>query len=119
MFPLWQVFSPLAPVLQMTVGGQERKATIGCCRLVDKLHSGFRRGSARFSTVAGDTGADHVLPGVFAAPITGHDVVQGKLFGFLAAVLAGVPVTVEDLGTGELRLQLRAFDKAMQPDYRW
>jgi len=34
-------------------------------------------------------------------PVSGDDMVQGELPSFLATVLAGIPVTFEDLETGE------------------
>jgi len=34
---------------------------------------------------------------MLAAPVAGDDVVYGKLPGFLTAILAGIPVTVENL----------------------
>ena len=50
--------------------------------------------------VAGDAGADHILPDMLATPVAGDDMVKGKLMGLLATVLAGILVAVEDLKAG-------------------
>lgn len=55
-------------------------------------------------TITGDTGADHIFPGVLAAAVSWDNVVQGKLSAFSAAILAGVVVTVENAKAGQLSL---------------
>ena len=54
---------------------------------------------ATLAMVAGLAGGDEVLPGVAAAAMARDDVVEGKVVGLAAAVLAGVPVPGEDLAT--------------------
>ena len=60
-----------------------------------KLHSGFSRSSAGLVVVAGNAGADDVVPGVGAVAPARHDVVERELAGLFAAVLAGKSVAVE------------------------
>ena len=55
---------------------------------------------------------------MFAPPIAGDDMVQGKLMRFLAAVLAGMVVTVENLQAGQLPLKSRALNHMGNSDYR-
>ena len=68
--------------------------------------------------VARDTGADYILPGLFTTPVAGNNVVQGKLLGYLATILAGVSVTVKNLQAGQPSFRSRAFDYIGQPNYR-
>ena len=60
-------------------------------------HSGFPRGVSGFLMVAGDAGAGDVFPCMGAASVAGHYVVDGEIFGLLAAVLTSVAVSQEHL----------------------
>lgn len=82
-----------------------------------QLHPCLLRCPARFAMVAGDTGADQVLPGVLSTQVPRNDVVQGKLAGLFAAVLAGKLVTVKNLKTCQLGLQTGSPDHMGEPDY--
>jgi hypothetical protein len=55
---------------------------------------------------------------MLAAPVAGDDVVYGKLPGFLTAILAGVPVTVENLGASQLSFPVGTLDHVSEADYR-
>ena len=55
---------------------------------------------------------------MLAAPVAGDDVVYGKLPGFLTAILAGVPVTVENLGASQLSFSVGTLDHVSEADYR-
>ena len=83
-----------------------------------QLHPGLARGPTRLATITGDTGADHIFPGVLTAPIAGYDMVQGKLLGFLPAVLTGRMVTVEDLKASQLSFPAGTPDEVSKADYR-
>ena len=48
-------------------------------------------------TIAGYAGTDYIFPGVLTTPVPGDNVVQGKILGFLPAILTGVVVTIENL----------------------
>ena len=50
--------------------------------------------------VARYAGTNHILPDMFTASVSGDDMVQGKLMGRLATILAGVLVAVENLKSG-------------------
>src|SRR4030067_905239 len=101
------------------IGDDEEVAAAGRPGLANQLHVGFLRGAARLAPVAGDTGADDVLPGVPAAPVAGDDVVQRELTALLTAVLAGVAVPVENLVACQLLFPARPLNHPGQPDDRW
>src|SRR6187397_404502 len=54
---------------------------------------------AALAVVARLAGGDEVFPGVTAAPMAGHDVVEREVVGLPAAVLARVAITAEDFAT--------------------
>lgn len=68
--------------------------------------------------VAGDTGADYIFPGVLAVKVARGDVVYGQLLALLAAILAGVVITVEDSKAGEPSFAVGTADIVVQLDYR-
>lgn len=86
------------------------------CRLSEQAHLGLSRAHSRLAVVAGDAGADHVLPNVGAVPRSRNDVVERELAGFLSAVLADESVAVEDCLTGKPAPHHRAFYHVDQPD---
>ena len=55
---------------------------------------------------------------MLATPVAGDDVVYGKLPGFLTAILAGVPVTVENLGASQLCFPVGTLDHVSEADDR-
>lgn len=67
-----------------------------------QFHSRFLRSPARFTAITGNTGADHILPGVLPVAVSRHNVVQSKLMRFLATVLADITVTPKNLKPGHL-----------------
>lgn len=77
---------------------------------MEQFHSGLGGSLTRFTAVTKYTGADHIIPGVFASPIAGNNMIQGKLLRFFTAVLAGVSVTVENLEASQLFLKSGTFD---------
>ena len=78
-------------------------------RLVERL--------AALAVVARLAGRDEVLPGVAAAAMARHDVVEGQVVRLAAAVLAGVPVAGEDLAAGQLDARPRPADLVLEPDH--
>lgn len=83
-------------VVEKVVGNIEA-IVVRRMRLVQQSHPCFIRCTSAFVPVARDAGADHIVPGVLATSPTRHNVIQGKLLGLMAAILAGVLVTVEYL----------------------
>ena len=65
---------------------------------------------AALAVVARLAGGDEVLPGVAAAAMARHDVVERQVVGLPAAVLAGVAVAGEDLAPRQLHPRSRAAD---------
>ena len=51
--------------------------------------------------IAGYAGTNHIFPDVFTTSVSRDDMVQGKLMGLLATILAGILVTVENLKAGQ------------------
>ena len=97
---LWQVLSPLVLGLQVVVGDAEEGSTSWRRGQAHKFHVGFPRGSACLTAIAGYAGTNHIFPGMLTVAIAGDDMIQGEMPGLLSAVLAGVPVTVENLKAG-------------------
>jgi hypothetical protein len=83
-------------VVEKVVGNIEA-IVAGRMRLVQQSHPCFIRCTSAFVPVARDAGADHIVPGMLATSPTRYNVIQGKLLGLMAAILAGVLVTVEYL----------------------
>ena len=50
--------------------------------------------------IARYTGTNHIFPDVFTTPVSGDDMVEGKLMGLSATILAGILVTVKNLKAG-------------------
>ncbi len=74
----------------------------------DEVHAGFVRGAVALARVAGDAGADNVLPRGRPATVARDDVVEVQIFALenFAAVLAGVVVALKDVVARELHFLL-------------
>ncbi len=108
---------PFAQGLQV---GRDIKGDIavGWGWLAGQLHSGLLGGSACLVAVAGNAGADHVLPGMLTPLVAWNNMVYGKLSVFLAAVLAGMAVTVKDPEARQPSLGSGTPNHVGQFDYR-
>jgi hypothetical protein len=84
-------------VIEKVVGNIEA-VVAGRMWLVQQSHPCFIRCTSAFVPVARNTGADHIVPGMLPTSPTWNNVVQGKLLGLTAAILAGVLVTIKYLG---------------------
>jgi len=78
-------------------GNVEKTTTAWLSRRMLQSHSSFFRSFASLTTIAGYAGTDYIFPGVLTPPVPGDNVVQGKILGFLPAILTGVVVTIENL----------------------
>ncbi len=67
--------------------------------------------------ITGDTGANHIFPCVLTVPVAWNDMIQGKMSGFLTAILAGKVVAIENLKAGQLPLLPWALNHIGQSDY--
>lgn len=118
-FQVYLLGDELKPLLvgpEVLVGdGEEGGGGIGA--LVE-FHPRFPGGLPRLFMVAGDAGADHILPFVSAPLVAGDDMVQGQLPGLPPAILAGKVVPVEDLKTGEPLHHRGPPHLHMEPDDR-
>ena len=109
---------PLAPNVRV-VGGYEKKAvTVRLGRLVNQSHPGLLRGSTRLPPVTGHTGTNYIFPGMLPITVPGNNMVQSKLSALLAAILADIVVTPEDLKPSQLPPRaIRTSNQGSQPDY--
>ena len=64
-------------------------------------------------SIAGYAGANHILPVMLAIAVSRDDMVQGKLAGLLAAILAGVAVAIENLKASQLSLAAGTFNQVL------
>ena len=95
-----------------------KAATAWWGRRLSKFHSSLLRSPAGLAPVTGDAATDYVFPGVLTTPVARNDMVQGKLPGFLTAILAGVLVAVENLKASQLSISSeRALNQIGQSDY--
>jgi hypothetical protein len=60
-----QIFLPFTMIIEKVVGNIEA-IVAGRMRLVQQSHPGFIRRTSTFVPVAGNTGADHIVPGVLS-----------------------------------------------------
>src|SRR5207247_5000278 len=88
-------------------------------RFADQAHVRFTREPVAFARIAGDARADHVFPSRGPAPVTRHDMIQIKLAAIeeLAAVLAGVLVSLKYVVPSELYVLLRQPIEHKQHDH--
>ena len=95
------------------------RTPLGPLRLAHQAHLGLGRGAVGLARVAGDARAHDVLPGGRAAAVAGNHVVEVQVAPIegLAAVLAGVPVALEEVVPGELDLLLGETVEAHQQDH--
>ena len=87
--------------------------------LANKVHARFVRGAIGFEGVAVDARADNVFPIRWPAPVPRHDVVKVQVFALelLPAILAGVPVALENVVAGEFNFLFRQPIKQDEQDH--
>ncbi len=90
---------------------------MGLERLAKQLHPYFRGGAAGFAMIACLAGADQILPLVLPPEMAWDNVVEGELSRLLPAVLAGIPVAVENLAPCQPLLGSGALDHVDEADY--
>jgi hypothetical protein len=103
-------------IIEKVIGNIEA-IVAGRVWLVQQSHPCFVRCTPTFVSVAGNAGANHVVPGVFSPQPTWNDVVQGKLLSLAAAILTGVLVTMEHFGPAQLLLVSGAINHIDEADY--
>jgi hypothetical protein len=77
---------------------------------VYQVHPGFFWRAPALAAIARWTGRDQIDPGVLAASVTRHDVIDGLVVTFAPAILAGVIVTPEDFPLGQFDARTRTVD---------
>ena len=88
-------------------------------RFADQGHVRFTRKPVALARIAGNAGANHVLPSRRPATVARHDMVQIKLAAIeeLAAVLAGVLVSLKYVVARKFYFLLRKPIEHKQHDY--
>ena len=88
-------------------------------RFANQTHVRFTREPVALSGIASDAGANHVLPGGRPPAVARHDVIQIELAPIeeLAAVLAGVLVSLKHVVSGEFYFLLRKPIEHKQHDH--
>jgi hypothetical protein len=104
-------------VIGEKVIGNIEAIVAGRMRLVQQAHSCFIRCTSTFVPVAGNAGADHIVPDVLSTSPPWNNVVQGKLLSLAATILAGVFVTVKYLGPAQFLLMPGTTDHVDEADY--
>ena len=96
-------------------------APLRAFRLTNQVHGRFDRRFIGLAGVTGNTGADDVLPVGGTTTITGNDVIEIQVLALknLAAVLAGVPVPLENIVPREFDFLLGESIKDDEQDHPW
>ena len=107
-----QVIAPAHGSIPDTQPERDNRHPFRFGRMPDQPHPGLPGGPASFFVIAGKTGRHDVLPRGPATLDLRNDMVEGELFGRItaAAVLAGVLVSLIDIGTREPDLTACAPD---------
>ena len=103
-------------IIEKVIGNVEAVIARGMW-LVQQCHPRLVRRPPAFVPVAGNAGADYVVPGMFSTPPAWNNVVQGKLLGLASAVLTGVLVTGKYLGPAQFFLVAGTLDHIDESNY--
>ena len=97
----------------------DKRPPLGPLRFTDQAHVRFARKAVALARIAGDAGADHILPCRCSPAIARHNVIQIQFAAIkgVAAVLAGVLVALENVVTRKLHFLFRQPIKHQQNDY--
>jgi hypothetical protein len=85
-------------------------------RRADESHPGLLEELAALAVVTALAGRDEVVPGVAAAAVARHDVVERQVVGRSTAVLARMAVAGEHLAASQLDARPGPADLVLQPD---
>ena len=88
-------------------------------RFTDQAHVRFTRKPIALARIAGDARAHNIFPRRGPAPVAGHDMIQIKFAAIeeLAAVLAGVLISLKHVVSGEFYFLLRKPIEHKQHDH--
>lgn len=106
-------------MLGRSKGNLHKRPPLWSLRLADQAHVRFTREPVALVRIARDAGANHVFPSGRPAPIARHDMIQIKFTPIeeLAAVLAGVLVSLKHVVSGEFYFLLRKPIEHQQHDH--
>jgi len=80
------------------------------------VHLGLIDGATTFAMIAVRAGSHQVGPNMFPTQVARSDMIHGKIWNMLTAVLTGVVVPAQDLSFGQLHLRAGAVDHFFQAD---
>ena len=69
-----------------------------------------------FAVITCRAGSNKVVPGMVSALVSGGDVVDGQLGGFVSAILTSVVVPAEDFRFCQFEDRARPLDHVCKPD---
>ncbi len=115
--PFRQLLLPFGADVRVVGGYVEKPGDTRLYGFGLQPHASFLRRSARLLSVAGRAGADDVLPGVRPVAVARYHVVERQVPCLLAAILAGVVITFENLQPCQPSYRTRrAFNHIRQAD---
>ena len=88
-------------------------------RCETKHHIGFFGGARTFFDIALEASGDDIFPGVGATFAARHDMVNRQIVTTVAAVLAGVIVTMQKIAARKTDFFVGNFDVGAQANHRW
>ena len=96
-------------VLRSGRGDLDKRPPLRPLRFADQAHVRFARKLVTFARIAGDAGANHVLPSGRPTAIARHDVIEIEVTAVenRTAVLAGILIALKNIVASELHFLLR------------
>ena len=106
-------------VLRGSKGNLDKRPPFRSLRFSDQAHVRFAWKPVAFARIARDARANHIFPGRRPAPVARDNVIQIKFAAIeeVAAVLAGVLVSLEYVVPGEFYFLLRKAIEHQQHDH--
>ncbi len=98
----------MTPTLVNTTskGDIDKRSPLGAFWLLEQIHSGFVRKLVSLAGVAGDAGADDILPGGLPSTVSWQDMIDIEMapVKMFTAVLAGIFIPFKNIESCEFDL---------------
>ena len=107
--PVGEIEEMLPAIVLMTREADVyERPPFGALRLADKLKTGFMRQPVALPRITGNARTDDVFPSRLTSAISWKDMIKVQVVSlkYLATVLAGIPVALEDIVPRKLDLFL-------------